>query len=543
MEPAGHGPLPFAALSLSGAFAPAAAPARSQPRPHVAAPPPAAARSGLRSHPISVTAGPATAADAPAAAQPARARKSAGGKAGFIRLATALPAALGRLVTAPLQVPAFAGPARLSDVRVFPHAVPRRAGPGGSCLPAGGGGRKPALLWFRSDLRLHDNPALEAACREGSSVLPVYIFDPRDYGKAPGGFDRTGPARAAFILDAVADLRSRLRAAGSELVVRWGRAEGVLGELARAVGAGAVYCQAEVTAEEVQVEGRVRAALDREGAELKALWGGSLYHPEDLPFKLEAMPTSYADFRDRVAALAVRPLAETEGGVKGLPAGVSVEAGELPSLQSLGLAPPPRSAAGLGVGVGAAPGCPPLRGGEGEALRHLQGFMQELKASLTKRPTSTSPASGGASAMASAAPGASSAFSCRISPWLALGCLSPRRMYHDMRAALGAPGGAAGAGAPGGAAGAGAPGGAAGAGAPGGAAGAGAPGGAAGGADWLLFELLWRDFFRFVSQKYARLPAGAAASRQAAAAGFAPAAASRAAAAAPAAPGLMLAAA
>lgn len=51
----------------------------------------------------------------------------------------------------------------------------------------------------------------------------------------------------------MADLRQRLRDAGSDLVVRLGRPEAVLKELAAAVGAGAVYCQSEVTAEEMQV--------------------------------------------------------------------------------------------------------------------------------------------------------------------------------------------------------------------------------------------------------------------------------------------------
>ncbi len=85
----------------------------------------------------------------------------------------------------------------------------------------------------------------------------------------------------------MADLRSRLRAAGSDLVVRVGRPEAVLPELAAGVGAGAVYCQGEVTAEEEAVEGRVRAALERRGggAGLKRMWGGTLFHLEDLPFR------------------------------------------------------------------------------------------------------------------------------------------------------------------------------------------------------------------------------------------------------------------
>jgi deoxyribodipyrimidine photolyase len=59
----------------------------------------------------------------------------------------------------------------------------------------------PAVVWFRNDLRLHDNPVLaEAARRVGtgscSSVLPLYCFDPRYFGATPWGHPKTGAFRA-----------------------------------------------------------------------------------------------------------------------------------------------------------------------------------------------------------------------------------------------------------------------------------------------------------------------------------------------------------
>ena len=61
--------------------------------------------------------------------------------------------------------------------------LPKRIGGGGSSPPGVPGGRKPALVWFRNDLRLHDHEPLAAACAASTSVLPVYVFDPREYGK------------------------------------------------------------------------------------------------------------------------------------------------------------------------------------------------------------------------------------------------------------------------------------------------------------------------------------------------------------------------
>ena len=104
-----------------------------------------------------------------------------------------------------------------------------------------------ALLWFRADLRLHDHDALARALAESATLAPVYVFDPRDYGRSASGFDRTGPYRARFVLEAVGELRAALRRRGSELLVRVGRPEEVLPELAATSGASAVYCHGEVS--------------------------------------------------------------------------------------------------------------------------------------------------------------------------------------------------------------------------------------------------------------------------------------------------------
>ena len=58
------------------------------------------------------------------------------------------------------------------------------------------------IVWFRNDLRVHDNPVLSAAAArggaEGSTVVPVYCFDPRTFGETPWGSPKTGGYRARF---------------------------------------------------------------------------------------------------------------------------------------------------------------------------------------------------------------------------------------------------------------------------------------------------------------------------------------------------------
>lgn len=61
----------------------------------------------------------------------------------------------------------------------------------------GGAAGRVGVVWFRNDLRTDDNEALASAHAKCAAVCPVYIFDPREYGKSPAGFDRVGPYKCA----------------------------------------------------------------------------------------------------------------------------------------------------------------------------------------------------------------------------------------------------------------------------------------------------------------------------------------------------------
>jgi hypothetical protein len=93
----------------------------------------------------------------------------------------------------------------------------------------GGALRKAGIVWFRNDLRLHDHEALSKAQSECTSILPVFCFDPREYGCVKKTkYNKTGPYRATFVIDAVRDLRDRLRERGSDLMVAIGKPEDVI---------------------------------------------------------------------------------------------------------------------------------------------------------------------------------------------------------------------------------------------------------------------------------------------------------------------------
>src|SRR3990167_3322860 len=93
-----------------------------------------------------------------------------------------------------------------------------------------------ALLWFRNDLRLADNPALDGLLRAGLAPIPVYIHAPEEHGEwAPGAASDAWRLRSLRALDA--DLRAR----GSRLQVLRGPTHEVLARLVAATDAKAVY--------------------------------------------------------------------------------------------------------------------------------------------------------------------------------------------------------------------------------------------------------------------------------------------------------------
>ncbi|KAL6957902.1 1,3-beta-glucanosyltransferase [Sarracenia purpurea var. burkii] len=261
----------------------------------------------------------------------------------------------------PLQNPLYLNPRRPSD-------------------PSNAAGiRRASIVWFRNDLRVHDNECLNSANNESMSVLPVYCFDPRDYGKSSSGFDKTGPYRATFLIESVSDLKKSLQSRGSDLVVRIGKPETVLVELAKAIGADAVYAHREVSHDEVKAEEKIEAAMKDEGVEVKYLWGSTLYHVDDLPFKMEEMPTNYGGFKEKVQGLEIRKTIAALDQLRGLPSRGDVEAGDIPSLVDLGLNP---NATLCQDGKPAANAS--LVGGETEAMQRLSKFATECRAQPNK---------------------------------------------------------------------------------------------------------------------------------------------------------------
>jgi len=255
---------------------------------------------------------------------------------------------------------------------------------------------KTILVWFRNDLRIHDNEILLEAIRKADKVLPVYCFDPYYFQLKASGAAKTGSLRTRFLLESVADLRKNLRALQGELIIRIGNPAEILPQLALEYGVNEVYHHREVAHEETDISEQVETALWKIRLNLKHFIGHTLYHKEDLPFPIKDIPDSFAVFRKKTEReSAVRPVLDTPAVIN-TPA--ITDAGELPTFAQLGLDQP----------VDDVRSRTRFTGGETSGLVRLEQYIAELRQpGLTKSVRNAS----------------------KLSPWLSLGCLSMRQVY------------------------------------------------------------------------------------------------------------------
>jgi deoxyribodipyrimidine photo-lyase len=295
------------------------------------------------------------------------------------------------------------------------------------------------LIWYRNDLRLHDHEPMYTALEEKARVIPFYCFDDRQFATTSFGFPKTGSFRTQFLLESLADLRSSLQKLGSNLIISRGLPEKVIPDLAQELNVDAVYFQKEVTSEEKTVEKRLKNSLAKIGIKTKSFWGVTLYFPEDLPFTIDRTPELFTNFRKQVEAKShIKKALPTPTTLPKLP---KVKIGELPSLEELGIETKiidPRAVINF-------------KGGESAGIERLTDYFWNKNCLKDYKQTRNGML------------GAN--YSSKFSAWLALGCLSPRyvydrvQKYEEERIKNDS-------------------------------------------TYWLVFELLWRDFFRFICAKH-----------------------------------------
>ena len=295
-----------------------------------------------------------------------------------------------------------------------------------------------AIYWFRNDLRLHDNQSLLQACEDSDTLTFVHILADDETKLTRWGFPRSGPFRRAFRDMAADGLASALAAKGAKLVRAKGAPVAVLTRLAEQVGATRIYCET-IPAPQERAE---IAALVSAGLEVRTTWQSTLIDPQDLPFAIKALPEVFTAFRQAVEGANVTPRPPLCAPAVLPPAPPEAQSARLRHVVSIQAKPPAIAAFPFGD--------PNFHGSEATALAHVARYFQ------SKAPADYKATRNGLMG---------TAYSTKLSPWLAVGALSPRTVFSALRPHE-------------------------------------AIYGASDGSYWIWFELLWRDYFRFWSEKH-----------------------------------------
>jgi deoxyribodipyrimidine photo-lyase len=324
-----------------------------------------------------------------------------------------------------------------------------------------------ALVWHRTDLRLADNAAVTgAAAAAGGSLAGVVVLPaapdapallsrrtgstgaPRTADRAaqlgtPPGVVRASPRRMGHLLQAIDELRDSWRSQGSALFVMRGDPSECVPALAARLGVRQVHTAPCPAFDERRENEATERALATAGAKLLVHDETTMIAADDLPFAIDGLPEVFSNFRRLVekscrvrAPLAVPTLAPLPEDLR-----ADAEASANAAMATAQSAEAREAAASTDPRASFT-----VHGGRSHGLARMQRWFWETD--CVARYKETRDGLVGAD------------FSSRLSPWLALGTLSPRevaaeiRRYEVERVANDS-------------------------------------------TYWLFFELLWRDYFHF----------------------------------------------
>ena len=296
------------------------------------------------------------------------------------------------------------------------------------------------LVWFKNDLRTIDHTGLSLASKTKNPTIAIYCFDPKQFKKDRFGFKKTEKYRAQFLIETVTELRENLEKLNITLFVFNEEPEFAIPKLVKNYQVERIYFQKEWTFEERNIIEGVRVNCP-DGTSFIETFDQFLWHPEDLPYSnYSEIPKVFTNFRKYCEKqVDVRPIVNN---IDAFPnENLISQSTQIPSLHDLGFSDfeiDKRTAF-------------PFNGGENQANLRIQEYFWETKKLQYYKNTRNGLVG--------------KDYSSKLSAWLANGSISARMIYWEVQqfekevikndSTY-----------------------------------------------WLIFELIWRDFFKYVSLKH-----------------------------------------
>ena len=296
--------------------------------------------------------------------------------------------------------------------------------------------QKTSIFLFQNNLRLADNRALHQALKNSDKLILLFIIDERLYQETPVSAVRASHKRLKFLGQALSQLEDKIVEKGGSLLIKRGRLVDTILATVKEENCKAVYATAMPGTEEASDLYKIEDGLVNEGIALHLTQETTLFHPEDIPWPIAKLPSVFTQFRkENEKQTAIRQLVTEPENLKKAFISEGINNQEL--INSL-----------LKVEL---PNALLFQGGEEEANKRLHYYLWETN--LVKQYKETRNGLLGKD------------FSSKLSPYLALGCISPRTIYFELKAYE-------------------------------------KERGANQSTYWLYFELMWRDYFHFILKKH-----------------------------------------
>ena len=295
-----------------------------------------------------------------------------------------------------------------------------------------------SLIWFRNNLRVHDNTSIKKAVQNHTKVIAVYFFDPKLFEFDKFGIQKTAKYRAKFLIETVTDLKKNLEDLNITLLTYFESPEDKLHEICDAYEIETIYTQKEWTKEEVTTNNFIKNTLS-ETVNFVEDNDQFLYNPTTVSKDFSNIPNVFTAFRKKLEKT-VQIQKEVE--VSRCTSENLIENKTIiTTLQDLGFED-------FEVHENTAF---PFSGGETSALERLKNYFFETKKVGFYKKTRN-----GLLGVD---------YSTKFSPWLANGSLSAKTIYWKIKEYE-------------------------------------AKFGANDSTYWVIFELIWRDYFKYISLKY-----------------------------------------
>ena len=298
--------------------------------------------------------------------------------------------------------------------------------------------KETGLVWFRNNLRINDNCSLYRAIQSDKKIIAVYFFDPKQFSKDRFGFQKTEKFRAKFLHETVTNLQQNLKDLNITLLTYFEHPENKMRKLCEEFCTKTIYTQKEWTKEEVSTKKLIQQTLP-ERIDFIEDYDQFLFHPNSVTKNVSNIPDVFSVFRKKLEKTVK---VEIEKKCTQLSASnLIVNPTKIPALIELGFK-------NFDIPIETAF---PFIGGENEAIKRLENYFFETKKVAFYKKTRNGLIG--------------KDYSTKFSPWLANGSLSARTIYWKIREFE-------------------------------------TKFGANQSTYWVIFELIWRDYFKYISLKY-----------------------------------------